>query len=120
MNIRAHSGEEMTGTDAEACAYLYTACLTQPVDGDWTEIYLYVANQVYSRHRTKEIGVQMLEDIRVASISSYQMGELRRLKDWIYRKRVQIRQEADRAEKRQAKEKEASGKKAERPALFEF
>ncbi len=120
MNIRAHSGEEMTGTDAEACAYLYTACLTQPVDGDWTEIYLYIANQVYSRHRTKESDVQMPEDIRVESISNYQMGELRRLKDWIYRTRVRERQERDRAEKRQAKEEAASREKVARPALFEF
>jgi len=28
MNTRALKGEEMTGTDAEACAYLYTAALT--------------------------------------------------------------------------------------------
>lgn len=120
MNIRAHSGEEMTGTDAEACAYLYTVCLTQPVDSDWVQIYLYIANQVYSRHRTKESGVQMPEDIQVKSISDYQMGELRRLKDWIYRTRVRERQERGRAERRQAKEEKASKKQAERPALFEF
>ncbi len=42
MNMRALKGEEMTGTDAEACAYLYTASLTAPMDDDWTQIYLYV------------------------------------------------------------------------------
>ncbi len=30
-----------TGTDAEACAYLMTASLTQPIDSDWVQIYLY-------------------------------------------------------------------------------
>ena len=40
MNMKALKGEEMTGTDAEACAYLMTVSLTQPMDSDWTEIYL--------------------------------------------------------------------------------
>ena len=120
MNIRAHRGEEMTGTDAEACAYLYTACLTQPADHDWTQIHLYITTQVYSRHRTKESGVQVPEDIRVESISDYQMGELRRLKNWIYERRVRERQERDRAERREKREEEASREKAERPTLFEF
>ncbi len=34
MNMKTLKGEEMTGTDAEACAYLYTASLTQPMDHD--------------------------------------------------------------------------------------
>ncbi len=38
MNMRALKGEEMTGTDAEACAYLNTVSLTQPMDHDWTQI----------------------------------------------------------------------------------
>ena len=75
-NVRTLKEGVMTGTDAEACAYLYTACLTQPIDHDWTQIYLYIASQVYSRHRAKESGVQVPEDIRVESISDYQMGEL--------------------------------------------
>ena len=47
MNMRALKGEEMTGTDAEACAYLFTAALTQPMDHDWGQIYLYIATQTY-------------------------------------------------------------------------
>lgn len=39
-NMKALKGEPMTGTDAEACAYLYTAGLTAPMDSDWTQIYL--------------------------------------------------------------------------------
>jgi hypothetical protein len=120
MNIRAHRREEMTGTDAEACAYLYTAALTNPIDHDWTQIYLYIFNQVYNRHRSKESGFQVPEDIRVESISDYQMGELRRLKDQIYERRTQAKQERDRAERRGKREEEATRRKVEQPALFEF
>jgi hypothetical protein len=120
MNMKALKREELTGTDAEACAYLYTACLTQPVDSDWTQIYLYVANQVYSRHRTKESGVQFPEDIRVRSLSDYQMAELRRLKQWIYERRTQAKQERERAERLKKREEEATKRSMERPALFEF
>ena len=120
MNVKELKGEEITSTDAEACAYLYTACLCFPFDNDWTDIYLYVTGQVYSRHRAKESDVQVPEDIRVESISDYQMGELRRLKDWIYQKRTQARLDKDRAERHQNKEKETARRKAERPTLFEF
>jgi len=116
MNMRALKGEEMTGTDAEACAYLYTACLEHPVDHDWGEIYLYVATQTHRRWRQTE----MPEDIAKESISDYQMAELRWLKDWIYRQRTKIRMERDRAERQQKKQEEASRRKAEQPALFEF
>ena len=44
-NMKALKGEEMTGTDAEACAYLYTAGLTVPMDSDWSQIYLYVSTK---------------------------------------------------------------------------
>lgn len=120
MNMKTLKGEELTGTDTEACAYLYTACLTQPVDSDWTQIYLYVANQVYNRHRTEESGVQFPEDIQVESLSDYQMAELRRLKDWIYERRTQAKQERERTERQKKREEEATSKSMERPALFEF
>ena len=42
-NIKVTKGEQPTGTDAEACAYLYTAALTMPLDSDWARIYLYIA-----------------------------------------------------------------------------
>ncbi|MFC1937823.1 hypothetical protein ACFLWY_04635 [Chloroflexota bacterium] len=35
-NMKALKGEELIGTDAEACAYLMTVSLTQPMDSDWT------------------------------------------------------------------------------------
>jgi len=120
MNMRALKGEEMTGTDAEACAYLYTASLTQPMDHDWTKIYLYIAGKVYEKWRTKESGVTMPDDIRVDSLTDDQMRDLNRLKEWLYRKRTTARQDKDRAERRQKREEEAQRKKEAQPALFEF
>jgi len=119
-NMKALKGEEMTGTDAEACAYLYTASLTQPMDHDWTKIYLYIANKVYSQWRQKESGTEMPEDIRVESLTDEQMRDLNRLKEWIYRRRVQVRLDRDRAERREKKEEEATRREAEQPALFDF
>jgi len=116
MNMKALKGEEITGTDAEACAYLYTASLTAPMDHDWSQIYLYVASKTYARNK----GNQVPEDIQVESLNDYQMGELDRLKEWLYRKRTQVRLERNSAERRQKLEEEAEKKKAEQPALFEF
>ena len=116
MNVKALKGEEMTGTDAEACAYLYTAGLTTPMDSDWSRIYLYIATQVYRRQGKGE----MPADIAVDKLDDGQMRDLRRLKDWLYERRTKIRQERDRAERRQRKEEEATSKKAEQPALFDF
>ena len=116
MNMRTLKGEEMTGTDAEACAYLYTAGLTAPMDHDWSQIYLYIAGKTYARHK----GNQVPDDIQVESLNSYQMTELNRLKSWLYRKRTQMRLEKDRIERRQAREEAEAQREAEQPALFEF
>ena len=116
MNMKALKGEEMTGTDAEACAYLYTASLTQPMGHDWTQIYLYVAGRAHSRWTKGD----MPEDIRVESLTTNQTRELNRLKEWLYRKRTQARQDGDRFERRERKEEEAARREAEQPALFGF
>ena len=114
--MKALKGEEPIGTDAEACAYLMTLSLTQPMDSDWTQIYLYIAGQSYKRWNKGE----MPADIAVDSISDYQMGELNRLKSWLYHQRVKARQEKDRAERRQEKEEAKAQREEEQPALFEF
>ena len=120
MNMRALKGEEPTGTDAEACAYLYTVSLEHPIDRDWTDIYLYIAGKVYEKWRTKDSGVTMPEDIRVESLRDDQLADLNRLKAWIYRQRIKVRQERDRTEQRQRKEEEEAERKALRPALFDL
>lgn len=94
MNMKTLKGEEMTGTDAEACAYLYTASLTAPMDHDWGQIYLYVATRTYKRWGKNE----MPADVAVDSISDHQMRELNRLKAWLYCQRSKIRLERERSE----------------------
>jgi len=116
MNIKALRGEEMTSTDAEACAYLYTASLTAPMDSDWTQIYLYIATKTYRRWGKSE----MPEDIRVESLTNEQMRDLNRLKGWLLRKRTETRIDRGRTERRERKEEETARKKAEQPALFQF
>ena len=115
-DMKALKGEKLTGTDAEACAYLMTVSLTQPMDSDWTQIYLYVASQTYKRWGKGE----MPADIVVDSISDYQMDELNRLKAWLYRQRIKARVEEDRAERREKKEEQETKRKEEQPALFVF
>jgi hypothetical protein len=116
MNMKALKGEEMTGTDAEACAYLYAAALTQRMDHDWGQIYLYIATKAYRRWGKNE----MPADIAVDKLDNDQMRELSRLKEWLYRQRTKIRLERDRAERREKRGEEAARRKAEQPALFEF
>ena len=116
MNMKALKGEEMTGTDAEACAYLNTASLTQPMDHDWAQIYLYIAGKTYTRWEKNE----MPEDIRVESLNDDQMRDLNRLKAWLYRKRTTVRLDQEQAERRQRREEEVAKRKAEQPALFQF
>ncbi len=115
MDMKALKGEEMTGTDAEACAYLYTVALTQPIDSDWSQIYLYTATQTYRRWGKNE----MPSDIAVDKLDDEQMRDLNRLKTWLYESRTKIRQKRDRAERWPRKEKEAARKKIEQPTLFE-
>jgi hypothetical protein len=116
MNMRALKVEEITGTDAEACAYLYTASLTAPMDSDWTQIYLYVAGKTYKRWNKSGLPT----DIVVDSLSDNQLRELNRLKAWLYRQRCKMRLERERAERRENKEQEEAQRKTERPVLFEF
>ena len=116
MNIKAIRGEEIAGTDAEACAYLMTVSLTQPMDHDWAQIYLYIVTKTCRRWGKAE----MPGDIAVDSITDYQINELNRLKEWLYRRRTQARLERERAERRQKKEEEAGRRKAEQPELFQF
>lgn len=112
-NMSQTNGGDLTGTDAEACAYLMTVSLTRSMDSDWIQIYMYVAGKTSKRWNKTE----MPADIAVDSISNYQMEKLKRLKDWIYQQRVKARLEKDKAEHRQSTEIQ---KEAEQPALFAF
>jgi len=62
----------------------------------------------------------MPADIVVGSISDYHIGELNRLKAWIYRQRIKGRLEEDTAERREKREGAQAQRKEEQPALFKF
>ena len=116
MNVKALKGKQMTATDAEACAYLYTAALTQAMGHDWSQIYLYIATQTYRCWGKSE----MPQDIAVDSLTDHQMSDLKRLKNWLYQTRIKARREKDREEKRQEREITEAERKAMQPALFTF
>ena len=98
--LATKEGREISATDAEAACYLFTASLTDPIGGDWTQIYLYVAGKAMK----SKAGDEMPEYIRVDSLTDYQSRELRQLKNWIYEQRVRHRKEKQRGECREAKE----------------
>ncbi len=115
MCMRGARGEEMTGTNAEALAYMYPRTMEAPMDRDWTDIYLYLGTKVMAG-----AGSEIPEDIRKDSLDDYVMGKLNHLKAWIYEERIEARSDRDRVERRQKKEKEAAEREALQPALFDF
>lgn len=118
-NMKAlKEGEGIMGTDAEACAYLYTVCLAQPLSHDWTQIYLYVATKTIEKQRVPK--TTMPADIRVDLLTDYQMGKLRHLKGWLYERRANARLERDRAERRVQKEAEVAEEKKLQPSMFDL
>ena len=54
---------------------------------------------------------EMPGDMAVDSISDYQMSKLNQLKEWLYRKRTQAREDRRRAERQQEKERKATERK---------
>ncbi len=93
-------GRELTATDAEAACYLFTASLSAPIGGDWTQIYLYVA----CGEMKDETKSEMPADIKVEALTEHQLRDLKGLKNWIYQQRVKHRKEKARGDKRQEKE----------------
>jgi hypothetical protein len=116
-NILAlREGRELTATDAEAACYLFTASLTAPIGGDWTQIYLYVAGG----EMKGEAKIEMPEDIKVESLTESQWRDLKELKDWIYRQRVKHRKEKTHEERRENKEEAKTKELETRPVQPSF
>lgn len=81
--------------DEEALLYLYPLTLDHPISEQWTRIYLYLG--------TKCLGPKFPNDIKQETLSDYDMGELRHLKQWIYKKKVEARKARARRQKAEAK-----------------
>jgi len=108
-NMNETKGQQPTGTDAETCAYLMTVSLTQPIDSDWTQIYLYVAGLTYKHWGKGEMPV----DIAVDKLGDKQMRDLQRLKAWIYRTRSRVRADRERTERNKTKAKRYQAERQE-------
>lgn len=114
--MKAAKGEGATGTDAEASWYISSRSLEAPLDSDWVRIYMYSFTRVMRRHGRGEVPADLVVD----ELDDYSMGKYLHLKRWLYNQRVKLRQERDRADRREKKEAEAEQKAMAQPALFEF
>lgn len=76
------------GTDAEACAYLFTAAFTAPLDDDWAEIFQYVTGRVM-----EAVGRSVPEDLKVRDLGRYRQELLTGLKSWLYDRRTKAGRE---------------------------
>lgn len=93
-------GEEGVATDAEVCAYLYTVSMCQPVSSEWVRVYQYVL----TRYKSGAIP----DDIRLETLGYDETRMLNELKQWIWRQRLEARNEKTRAERRSEREKVAA------------
>ena len=103
--LALNENREPTATDAEAACYLFTASLSAPIGGDWTQIYLYVAGG----EMKDEVKAEMPADIKVEALTEYQWRELKQLKNWIYQQRVKHRKD----KKRELRQEESQVEKGE-------
>ena len=110
--VATRENREITATDAEVACYLFTASLTAPIGGDWTQIYLYVAGG--------EMKDKMPEDLKVEALTESQWRDLKELKDWIYRQRVKHRKEKARGERRKTEEEDEIKELETRPVQPSF
>ena len=69
--------------DLEALIYLYPASLAAPMGEQWTRIYLYLG--------TKCLGSSFPDDIKRETLDQHDMAQLRDLKRWIRKKKVEAR-----------------------------
>jgi hypothetical protein len=110
--VATRENREITATDAEAACYLFTASLTAPIGGDWTQIYLYVAGG--------EMKDKMPEDLKVEALTESQWRDLKELKNWIYRQRVKHRKEKAHGERRKTEEEVEKKELETRPVQPSF
>lgn len=89
--------------DLEALMYMYPATLAHPLGEKWTKIYLYLG--------TKVMGDKIPDDIKQEALPDHYLKDLRELKRWIYKKKVQARKEC--------RQQEKAGKTEVKPEEFE-
>ena len=113
-NIKQSRGEPITATYAECIIYIYTVCMCQPLDHDWTQIYLFLCSNFL-----KSQGGEVPKDIEVTELSDWERRQLEDLRQWIYEERLQARKERRRQEgKNQEKQRMEVEKKAAAQVAF--
>lgn len=115
-NVEALKTGRMTATDAEAVAYIYTACLEAPIGHDWTDIYIYLTRKVMERHQPHGKDFNFPADMIVEKLTRNQQDDLDHLKAWIYDRRVKHRKRLDHEERKESETKE----EPESPALVQL
>ena len=93
--------------DEEAMLYMYPRTMEAPLSEQWTRIYLFLG--------TRCLGPKLPDNVKQESLSDYDMAQLRDLKRWIYKKKVEARKARARGEKAEAKTEPA---KAEQFKFF--
>ncbi len=77
--LKQREGE---ATDAEALAYLYSASLAVPLRSEYVRIYSYLFQKTMRR-----LGIEPPPELcDVESLSEYEEGLLRELKEWLWEK----------------------------------
>jgi hypothetical protein len=81
LTERLANANSETATDMEAMVYLHTASLATPLGHEMVNVYSYLFSKYYPE-QAKEIGNY------TDRIGENEQRELRKLKDWIYKKQT--------------------------------
>jgi hypothetical protein len=82
------SGEATLATEEEACAYLMTASLAVPLDRNWADTYIWIANRVCGKHSRMPQGQDFwtaLGHDTPQSLNRNQESDLWKLREWLRR-----------------------------------
>jgi len=82
----AKENRQPTATDLEAMWYISSTSLIQPLDGDWSEIYMNLFHRVMEKQNKEIPG-----DLPDPQLSLHQKNMLADLKRWIYERREKAR-----------------------------
>ncbi|MBN1190429.1 MAG: hypothetical protein JXA46_11800 [Dehalococcoidales bacterium] len=108
MNMKVSKEGGVPVGDCEALIYMYPRSLEAPMGYEWTHIYSYCFTKAMIFMK-----VDVPPDIRVDSLSDYDMRQLDDLKRFIYDKRVQNRKEKARVQEKEVEKKELEVKPAQ-------
>lgn len=81
LALSATAKEMLECTDFEVCLYLSSASLSQPMSHTWTKLYTHVFCKAFPQHKELGEGIEKVQE--------YEMHELKRLKQWIYKKQME-------------------------------